>query len=295
MIDLFCYRNLLIVVAVLGIRITSAQGSATLAVDDPRPVEKAVEMLVLRYGYVITYEDPRYEYGDDLEDVTSKVRKDMDKYPPGSAPKVIIPRGEKLTFSMPPVTGPQDVRSTLNTLVQISRGRGGHFRVLESGGVFHVLPTEVRDTNGNWAATGSIFDARISIPSQERTERQLIDVICTAASSAAHINVVSSGGSWIAHGISSTPSPPVYAFQANNEVARDVLTRALAITKQAKRTWLLLYDVSQRAYFLSILAVPDLSTKPQVSPAAAPQSDVGGSSAPPCSVTDRRPCRSVSK
>jgi hypothetical protein len=42
------------------------------------------------------------EYGDDLEDVTSKLRNDMDKYPPGSAPKVIIPQGKKLTFSMPP-------------------------------------------------------------------------------------------------------------------------------------------------------------------------------------------------
>jgi hypothetical protein len=46
----------------------------------------------------MTYEDPRYVYSGEIKDVTLSVRRDLDKYMPGEAPRVLIPRGDTLTF-----------------------------------------------------------------------------------------------------------------------------------------------------------------------------------------------------
>jgi hypothetical protein len=144
---------LLLIAANLHTDVTAAQtvqDTIKLGVDDPRPVAKAVEELVSRYGYVITYEDPRHAYEGDIQDVTTKVRKDLEQYPP--APKVIVPLGGTLTLTIPSSSSisPQAVASVLEQLmrVQSTRGEGGHFRVVQSGDVFHVLPTEVRDRSG---------------------------------------------------------------------------------------------------------------------------------------------------
>jgi hypothetical protein len=96
----------------------TAQDVTQLSVNDGSPVAKAIEELVARYGYVITYEDPRYAYEGDLQDVTTQVRRDLDQYPPGKAPKVIVPRGGKLsvTLSTSTFVDTQTVASVLDRL-----------------------------------------------------------------------------------------------------------------------------------------------------------------------------------
>jgi hypothetical protein len=68
---------LLLIAANLHTDVTAAQtvqDTIKLGVDDPRPVAKAVEELVSRYGYVITYEDPRHAYEGDIQDVTTSAQ-----------------------------------------------------------------------------------------------------------------------------------------------------------------------------------------------------------------------------
>ncbi len=68
-----------------------AHGSGlTLDVEAPRPVATAVQAFVERYGYFITYEDPRYAFDGDLQDVAWRVRKDIYEYLPGTAPKLVV-------------------------------------------------------------------------------------------------------------------------------------------------------------------------------------------------------------
>jgi hypothetical protein len=43
---------------------------------------------------------------------------------------------------------------------------GGQFAVEEDGAVFHIVPTEVRDKDGNWQSVHSILAARISLPTE---------------------------------------------------------------------------------------------------------------------------------
>src|SRR5262245_60382762 len=61
-----------------------------ISVNDQRPVALAAETLEKKYGWIITYEDPPYNESE-LVDVTDKVRRDLDKFKPGQAPRVFIP------------------------------------------------------------------------------------------------------------------------------------------------------------------------------------------------------------
>lgn len=250
---------------------------SSIGIDDPRPVAKAVEELVSRYGYVITYEDPRHAYEGDLQDVTTQVRKDLDQYPPGKAPKVIVPRGGRLTLALPSSASvsTQSVASVLGQLIraQSSRGEGGHFRVVQVGEVFHVVPTEVRDRNGNWTAQSSILDVPISLPVEDRSEGAMVDAIAKAVSAEAHVKVYIGGG--VGRGIFNPNRPQPYNLGADNERASDVLMRALVLLNDPKSgtwisqrlTWQLLYDSSDNAYFLNIAVVPNRTSSP---PVAAP-------------------------
>lgn len=228
--------------------------SVTMTVSDPRPVESAVLMLVSRFGYVITYEDPPYSYEGDLQDVTTQVRKDLANYPPGKAPKVIVPAGDVLSLSVPTssTVDAASLATVLEKLVhtQSHNRHGAHFRVEQSGDVFHVVPTEWRDRDGNWIQRGSIFDTPISFPPQDLSAFEMLTAICKAVSTAAHVHVVvGAGAEWFSGR---------YRVGADNEPAEDVLMRALT-NLEAKMTWVLLYDSGQpvKSYFLSLVAVPD--------------------------------------
>jgi hypothetical protein len=252
----------------------TVQSVTPLNIDDPRPVAKAIDELVARYGYVITYEDPRHAYEADLQDVTSQVRRDMDHYPPGKAPKIIVPRGGKLTINLPSTASvnTQTVAAVLDQLTrsQSTRGEGGHFRVLQSGDIFHVVPSEIRDRNGNWAAQSSILDVPISLPAENRGKTEMLAAIVTAVSSTARVKMVLGGG--IGGGIFNPNRPASYSLGADNEPARDVLVRALILLNDPKAgawisqrlRWELFYGADENTYFLNISTVPDRPTPQQL-------------------------------
>ena len=255
----------------------------TLTADSARPVATAAETLVSEYGYVITYEDPRYEYDDDLTDVTAESRRDLDRYPAGRAPKVLGPTGGRLQLSIAEPSKVDDMGGVLNQVLRAQTGsvRGGHFRVLRTGKVFHILPTEIRDRNGNWSVVSSILDAAISLPAQELTDSEMIATICNAVSAASHVSVNVGLTGFSEGGISAGETQPHrYHLQADSEPARQVLMRALdeVAPDRGRQTWVLLYDRSPtNSYYLSLLPVPNTQTPPKETqptlsaPAAVPQ------------------------
>jgi hypothetical protein len=255
-------------------RAQSPQNALRVSVTDSRPVAAAVQELVSRYGYVITYEDPRHAYQEDVEDVTNNVRKDLDKHPSGNAPRVIVPKGATLDFELPLSSSPnaQNIASVLKHLMQVQEraGLGGHFRVESEGEVFHVVPTEVRDRYGNWAAQGSVLDVRISLPAENRSESEMFDAIANAVSAKTSYKIYM--GSGVGQGIINTSNPRPYKLGADNERAEDVLMRALALLSDSTQgiwrpqrlTWQLLYDNSLSAYFFNASSVPDRSNLTEV-------------------------------
>jgi hypothetical protein len=267
-------RFVLAIVLGISIRANSAhaqnQKTTELNVTDGRPVAAVVQELVSRYHYVITYEDPRHVYEGDLEDATKRVRKDLDKLG-DKAPRVLVPAKATLSVDIPSASAinAQEMASTLQQVMQVQSraGRGGHFRVEQVGNVFHVLPAEARDNNGNWVKQTSILDSRISLSDENRSADELMDAICKAVSAAAHVNVLLG---FSLGGLSDPSHPRPYHLGVDNEPARDVLMKALNLIQSGQKlTWVLFYDPSEggKMYFLTLEGVPI-----EKSPAVSPQS-----------------------
>lgn len=233
----------------------------TLTINSPRPVAKAIEELMDKYGYVITYEDPPYVYSGDLNDVTQQYRKDVKRFPPESAPRLWVPMGGALQVQLPSDTKPteQDIQHTLQQLVQsqLDAGQGGgHFVVEEDGSTFHVVPTEVRDVNGNWQNVTSILATPISLANEIRTEDGTIKAVCDAVSAKTGVRLNPVIDSGVVMGLVQFGSTPRrYSLAAQNEPASSVLMRVFQLMGE-KRTWLLYYDPTDHAYMLNIIKLP---------------------------------------
>lgn len=243
------------------------QNTERLHVVDGRPVAAVVQELVSRYRYVITYEDPRYAFEGDLQDVTAQVRKDLDRFPPGDAPRVIVPAEDSLTVYVPQASSisPAELRALLETTTQAQAAnrQGGRFRVMRSGEIFHVIPSAVRDRNGTWAAQTSILDVSLSLPTRDRGRWEMLQDICDALSIAAHVKINYAGP---VGGLTSlTMNPRPYRLGAQNEKARDLLLRVFRMLNEPgsstsipqRLTWFLFYDASDREYAMNIRSVPD--------------------------------------
>lgn len=245
------------IAASAAISVRQVGNRVDLYVDDSRPVAEVVHELAARYGVVITYEDPRYAYEADLKDVTLEVRRDLDKYPPGQAPKVIVPMGGTLylSYELPlrhdAVPRIEEILQKLAT-AQSATGTGGEFRVLHVGETYHVVPTRVRARNGAWVEQSSILDVPITIPKKLRSNDEMLDAICGAVSQAGGMTVSVGGGP-----VSRLVVRVERAVRgASAEPARDVLMRTLESTKQ-KAAWQLFYSPDDKIYFLNLYVLPD--------------------------------------
>jgi hypothetical protein len=222
------------------------QGSGRLvvSVDDPRPLAAAVTFLQQRFKWTITYEDPRFEHPDDIEDVTASVRRDGDL-----SKRVLVPKGGRfsVTYDLPETPDPRDVLTRLlNEYAQ--SGYPGRFSVIETSGVFHVIPTEIRDRTGAQKRNSSILATAVSLPERDRSLLELVEEVLE--------QVQSTSGHTVKLG-----SVPLNLMRrptregVSGENASAVLARVLA-TDETKMSWQLLYGADTRMYFLNLGVIP---------------------------------------
>lgn len=258
-----------ILFAVLGGTAKAQTSGTTLKItDSPRPVLQAIMDLTKKYGYVITYEDPKYVYQDDMKDVTQE-RRDLSQFPAGRAPKTYELIGGGLTLKLPNQAEIDEsmMYGLLSQLVQSwfdSNQGGGHFQVQQQDGIFHVSPTDARDSNGNWRSTQSILGSPISLPTQSRDDWQTYKAIGWAVSAVVGIKIVTLVNGGIVLG--GAPDAKEYVLGAQDEPASSVLMRAFNIMGK-RRTWYLLYEPTLRAYVLNI---DDLAGPSWVAPSSSP-------------------------
>jgi hypothetical protein len=232
----------------------------SLSVDDPRPVAEAVSQLEKRYGWVITYEDPMYVSGKEITDVTSKVRRDLDKYMPNEAPRVLVPRGGSLAINFN-VTSDENTFLRPESVAQqiidanTKADNAGRFRLERSGEIVHVIPVAHRDSTEAWVPEQSVLDAIITIPSGDRTGLQALDALCVAVSRVTQTKVAL-GTVDINLFIRSRQE-----LGADQERARDFLVRLLENTRangklgETKLSWQLLFGPATKDYRLNVHAV----------------------------------------
>ncbi|HET6975600.1 MAG TPA: hypothetical protein VFI24_04710 [Pyrinomonadaceae bacterium] len=251
-------------VAVIIVTLLTVAGSGMnepktdqISVNDPRPVALAVETLEKKYGWIITYEDPPYVHESELVDVTEKVRRDLDKFKPGQAPKVLIPKGGDLTlkYSIDPATKkPVDSAVVVQQLLDAYAiaGNPGVFRLDRDGERLHIFAGAAKGKDGVLVAHRSVFDVPITLPAQKRNGLELLDAFCSAVSQASGTRVV----------LATVPMTLFFRYQtesgAKEQRARDFLTHEFDRMNNIKLSWRLLYDPVSKAYFLNIHTVSSL-------------------------------------
>src|SRR5215217_3355373 len=252
---LLCSVTFVVLVATIlsvtgrGMRVPERE---SLSVNDGRPVALAAETLEKKYGWIITYEDPPYAHESEVVDVTEKVRRDLDKFKPGQAPKVFVPKGGELVFEYDvdsvikkPVDSAAVVQQLLDTYAVA--GHPGIFRLERDGQRLHIIATASKGQDGVLVSHQPVLDTPITVPSQKRNGLELLDAICTAVSEASRTRVV----------LGSAPLGLFHCYQTGSgtkdQKARAFLTSELdRVTGEAKLSWQLLYDPGMKIYFLNI-------------------------------------------
>ncbi len=223
-----------------------------LSVESGRPVAEAILKLEAKYGWVITYEDPRYVHDSDIADVTLSVRKDLDKYKPGEAPKVLVPRGGVLEFTydvVPDTNLPAYPARVVQQLLdaQAARSNGGRFRLETSGQFMHVIPTMIKNSEGSLAPQEPVFDTIISLPAVERSVYDKLKSICAAVtqSTGIPIDLGTIPDNWLRRERDQQG--------ATRQRARDVLVSTFeTMDYGTKLSWRLLYGPREKRYALNI-------------------------------------------
>ncbi|MCG3161304.1 MAG: hypothetical protein JMDDDDMK_02455 [Acidobacteria bacterium] len=177
--------------AMIVVRQSEGQQAVKLSVDAPRPMAEAVKQLQEKYGWIITYEDPRLVNESDLLDVTDPNYRQAN---PGGK-KALDPKGGRLEISyfVSSATGkPENPRALLQMLLNAyaTSANPSRFELRQTGQIFHVIPSQVKDVRGRWVRQASILDIPITFPENERSVLETLETITRALSSATQIKVV---------------------------------------------------------------------------------------------------------
>jgi len=145
-------------------------------VSGARPVLRAVEALRERYQVAITYEEPRYVYAQDLEDISY-----IHKGPVPSGVKLIAPRGGTIHFRYAEMNGkPQeDMASLIQRLLMEHAAQGGPLfdvreRTMPKGIQWNVVALKARGSSGDFVDQPDILGVPIFIPKERRTEAEFL-------------------------------------------------------------------------------------------------------------------------
>jgi hypothetical protein len=217
-----------------------------LQVTDRRPVEAAVLELIGHYPVVITYEDPQFRYAGDVEDLTDQARK---KHP--NARGLIGPRVGTLhaNYEVSQETG--ELANVSAALVNIVNAKnadavGGRFKVLQIGDVYHVIPTEIRDSTGAWIKQTSILDVRITLKTGELNGAELLKAILEKVSEASGQKL-----GWGIDGFNNTFAAYRGGIDVKDEPARDVLIDMLHDISD-RFGWAVHYVPADKDYFFGV-------------------------------------------
>jgi len=266
-------------------RHANAQENRALEITYPRPVLKAVEDLSEKYGYVITYEEPKVVYSGDVQDITQQRMAEAK-----AQGKVVMVRrvlalnGGSVEVPLP-TTAQVSVSTMYSLLQQLVRSwtdsnqGGAHFAVEEDGAIFHIVPTEVRDQNGNWQTVQSILNVPISLATEARTDLDTFKAIANAVAAQAGVRL-----RWVVNGglmIGGQLNTKRYVIGAQGEPAATVLMRAFK-SMGTKRTWYLNYDPTSHTYVLNIDDVQPTTPANSVSPPAPPPVPMPSGPRVPC-------------
>ncbi|MDR4307779.1 hypothetical protein IHQ68_14235 [Chelatococcus sambhunathii] len=209
-----------------------------IVVDDPRPVAAAAAAIARVSGVAVTYED---------SPVADRSRMTPMVTGAGADDALLRPKSATLEFALPAGRSPADAADAATKAAEAyaADGRGAARYAVLQDTMIHIVPREAADASGRLVAVTPALDSRITIKPGARSGFAMLQAICDAASLAF--------GRPIHVGTVHAPALGALkvAFGADNESARDVLTRLLGAAG-GELSWRLLYDPGTQEYALNL-------------------------------------------
>jgi hypothetical protein len=228
-----------------------AQDSVTITsdpADQSRPVSTLLNQLRKQNKIPVTYEDPRYANSADIEDVTSKVARNLSPSDEKFAPRILVPKGKTMSFvySQHELSAPAGVESTISRMLGEYEALGGpKFAVIRDGTRYHVVPRQLSNAKGDRISQDSILDTVIGIPSGERDDAQLLDEICNQIQKQTGYRIDIGPGAINMH-----DKPRIQGIEG--QTARAAIERVWdSESSPGSFVWDLYYDPSDKSYGLS--------------------------------------------
>ena len=169
--------------AVLAVFLAGGAASQTLGrsaaefrgstVISSAPVEDVAEILQSRYGVVVKYEDPVWQWPGDFRNA------------PGQPYGLFrIQQSVNIPPELTPDRTPALSAAAFGKVLDGYHGNYGapHYRIAESKLGLHVIPETMRDADGKIVSAKNPFDAVVRVPADVRSAQGHLDALCAATS-----------------------------------------------------------------------------------------------------------------
>lgn len=221
--------------------LVTSDRSVKFTVNYPRPLESVTYTLRHKYGVLVTFEEAPLEHFSDIVDPNK------DSLNEG---RTFLPRGGQLEFSFELSEnrlGLSDPIRALETAIDAYHQQEypGRYSLQKSGEYFHIVPRAIKNTQGAMTNVGSPLDAIVTITGEARHPHLILRELTTAVGKSSGYNV------YIAHSPFLRGSQSPVPCDCVNMSARAVLRKLLETTGK-RATWLMMYDIKNRSYYLSI-------------------------------------------
>ncbi|MGA8764293.1 MAG: hypothetical protein WB562_15605 [Candidatus Sulfotelmatobacter sp.] len=221
--------------------ITENKGATHISANSPRPLAQVLDALRQKYGWIVDYEDPRYV---STLDVVERPGGAIHSLPAGGSFTVDVPADSAATA--PP---PED--KTLQSIVDAynQSKNPGRFELRKNEDrTYLVSGIGARDENGKVAAQEAIFDLTITMPKQQSSASETLELLCQKIAEPSHVKIT----------VGVTPRKIMDYTKVNvggtKVQARILLSRILEATGHTMY-WRLLFDPDSKGYYLDIHAV----------------------------------------
>jgi hypothetical protein len=246
------------IACIVAIAQPPARQPVRIEVNDPRPLAGAAVALERQLGWVVTYEDPEWVAGSEIQDVTEAVRTDLADVPASlrfAVPRTYVPKTGSIHFEISPRAAGASGADRINLLNDLlmahsSAGNPGTFRVQEgASGRIHIVPLAAKDSSERVVPQQPVLDRGIILEPRQYRGLEFLGAFVEAVTRASGVPVE----------IGTIPINTFVhhsgAYSASNEPARNVLARFLD-TVGPGYSWQLLFDPVDRMYVLNIHWVP---------------------------------------
>jgi hypothetical protein len=205
-------------------------GQATLEVVAPRPAAETIVMLSEQLQCVITYEDPAFQFKNDLKETY-----------PGSTH--FVPKGGTISYTYKKSNANIDIlRGFIN---EYNEKKMQEFDVVQDNEIYNVFPVRIVNRDGQWKENFSPLDTPVTLSLKDTDCYEALTALCSAISQADNRYSISTNN--ISVPLLMTARLSLYfadvpARYAMNAILSALNKRLESVDSARQLTWHLLFD-----------------------------------------------------